>query len=62
MKNQPSALQETCQSVFDHAIEAIEDLALLLPLATTGRPVLQESGTSNPALLNIQQDLLQHCT
>ena len=62
MKNQPSAMQETYQPVFDQANEAIEDLALLPTLATTGRPVLQGSGIPNLVVLNIQQDLLQHCT
>ncbi|MFA6163242.1 MAG: hypothetical protein WC685_07425 [Methylobacter sp.] len=43
MKNQPSALQETCQPVFDQANEVSENLSLLLPLATTGRPVYNEA-------------------
>jgi hypothetical protein len=43
MKNQPSALQETCQPVFDQANEAIENLALLPTPATTGRPVYKEA-------------------
>jgi len=61
MKNQPRARQETCQLAFDEVNGAVEGLALLPLPATTGRPVLQGSGLSNPVVLNIQHVLLLRC-